>query len=127
MTANNHIINYKKNNSKIELFNLVNYLLKVLPYFFNVKIVLNLKQNVLNLFVDEVNLIFLLNFFKKHNYLNFKTLTAITVVDYPQTDKRFELSYFLLSYKLNVRLVIKILINDRTPVASVSSIFNSAN
>jgi len=114
--------------NKIELikFNLLIYLLKILPYLLSHKIILNLKQKSLTIYINKINLIFLLNFFKKHNLLCFKTLIGITVVDYPQNIDRFELNYFLLSYKLNCRLIVKILINDYVPMLSVISIYNSS-
>jgi NADH:ubiquinone oxidoreductase subunit C len=121
-------MNFKESKISISLtkFNLLSYLLNILPYFLNFKIVFNSKQNILNLFVDRIDLIFLLNFLKKHNKLRFETLIGITAVDYPEDNFRFELNYFLLSYQLNCRIVIKVLTNDYLPIESVSFLYNSA-
>lgn len=108
-------------------FNLLSYLFKTLNNFLNIKIIFNMKQNVLNLYVNKTNLNFLLNFLKKHNKLKFETLIGITAIDYPENFNRFELNYFLLSYKLKCRLVIKIVTNQVTPVSSISSLYKSAN
>jgi NADH/F420H2 dehydrogenase subunit C len=117
------------NNNKLKFvhFNLLIYLLKILPYHLGYKIILNLKLKVLNIYINNINLIFLLNFLKKHNKLSFKTLIAITVVDYIKDKNRFELNYFLLSYKLNCRINIKILINDHIPVLSIFSVYNASS
>jgi NADH/F420H2 dehydrogenase subunit C len=54
-----------------------------------------------------------------------KLLNDICVVDYPEKNNRFELTYNLLSVKYNLRVFLK----AYTPayIASLSSIFNSSN
>ena len=68
-----------------------------------------------------------MNFLKNNYFLQFKSLISITAVDYPDKKDRFEVNYFLLSYKLNTRIIVKISTNDVTPIKSISSIFSSAN
>lgn len=111
---------------KMTKFNLLSYLLSNLTYLLNLKIILNLKQNVLSLYVDPRNLVFLLNFLKKHNRLRFDTLIGVTVIDYPENTQRFELNYFLLSYTLNLRVVVKTTTDDSIPIQSISLLYNSA-
>ncbi len=123
----NKFISKKVNkNERIIKFDLIIYLLKILPYFLNLKIFFNLKQKVFNIYINKNNLTFLLNFLKRHNLLSFDTLIGITVVDYPENFYRFELNYFLLSYKLNLRIIIKVLANDYSIIPSISLIYNSA-
>ena len=64
---------------------------------------------------------------KNHYQLQFKTLISITAVDYPNKLDRFEVNYFLLSYKLNTRLIIKINTTDTNPIKSITSIYSSAS
>lgn len=112
----------KKNNA----YSLLTYILKLLPYKFIKKIVYKEKENVINFFVKKENLNNFLLFLKNHSLLQFKTLIGITAVDYPEKLERFEVNYFLLSYKLNLRVIIKTTTNDITPLDSVSNIYKSA-
>ena len=59
--------------------------------------------------------------------MQFKTLISITAVDYPKNKNRFEINYFLLSYKLNTRIIIKLYTSDTKPVPSVTNVFKGAN
>ena len=68
----------------------------------------------------------LLNYLKKMDKLNFEMLLDITAVDYPNRSKRFELVYNLLSLKNNLRLRVKVFLNDNEIVPSITSIFKSA-
>ena len=63
---------------------------------------------------------------KKIDDLNFEMLLDITAVDYPQRSKRFELVYNLLSIKNNLRIRVKIFLNDNEIVPSVSNLYKSA-
>jgi NADH/F420H2 dehydrogenase subunit C len=69
----------------------------------------------------------LITFLKDNQLLQFKTLISITAVDYPKNKNRFEINYFLLSYKLNTRIIIKLNTSDILPVPSITSIFKGAN
>jgi NADH dehydrogenase (ubiquinone) Fe-S protein 3 len=57
----------------------------------------------------------------------YKVLTSVTAVDFPEQPLRFELSYDLLSLRFNSRIRVKTFINEITPVESVVSVFSSAN
>jgi len=107
-------------------FNLVNYLIRSVPKFIQ-KVRINTKSNNITLYTNNNMLLDLLNFLKNNQLLQFKTLISITAVDYPKNDKRFEVNYFLLSYKLNTRLIIKLYTNDTEPVNSVTPIYKGAN
>lgn len=108
-------------------FNLLNYLIKVLPNFFkNSQTIFKICNNDIIIFANNKNLINILNFLKNNYFLQFKTLISITAVDYPKETNRFEINYFLLSYKLNTRIVLKLKTDGITPVPSITSIYKGA-
>lgn len=108
-------------------YNLIIYLIRILPYNFFSKIIYKINTNNLVFFIKKSNLKFLLNFLKNHYALQFKTLISITAVDYPENKERFEVNYFLLSYLLNIRIIIKITTDDVTPIESINSIYLSSS
>ena len=110
---------------RLSTYNFINYLVKNLPTSI-LKIKLE-SDNTIILYVHNDFLLLLMNFLKNHYALQFKTLISITAVDYPERKNRFEVNYFLLSYKLNRRIIIKVETDDITPINSISSIFSSAN
>lgn len=75
---------------------------------------------------DPQNLTLLLSFLKNHKLLQFKTLISITGVDYPEYKNRFEVNYFLLSYKINERIIVKTTVGVDSVLPSAINIFPSA-
>jgi NADH/F420H2 dehydrogenase subunit C len=63
---------------------------------------------------------------KNHFKYQFKVLTCISGVDYPDNLYRFQVVYELLSIKYNSRIRIKILVDELTPVNSIEKIFPAA-
>jgi NADH-quinone oxidoreductase subunit C len=55
-----------------------------------------------------------------------KMLIDVTAVDYPDRAQRFEVVYQLLSLKHNIRIRVKLVTDDKTPVPSLVEIFSSA-
>jgi NADH:ubiquinone oxidoreductase subunit C len=108
-------------------YNLLNFLINIIPICLEKEIKFKLIDNTIVILTNNLNLILLLNFLKNNYFLQFKTLIALTAIDYPSQKNRFEINYFLLSYKLNNRIIIKIKTNDITPINSITSIYNSAN
>jgi NADH/F420H2 dehydrogenase subunit C len=108
-------------------YNLINYILRILPFNFFIKILYKINDNTIILYIKKNNIKFLLNFLKNHYALQFKTLISITAVDYPQKKKRFEINYFLLSYLLNIRIIVKIVTDDITPLDSINLIYPSSS
>jgi len=53
-------------------------------------------------------------------------LIDICGVDYPEKEARFEVVYNLLSIKYNSRIRVKVVVDELTPIDSVTSIYNSA-
>ena len=64
---------------------------------------------------------------KRDKSLKFRQLIDIAGVDYPQKIKRFEVIYLLLSHENNLRISIKIFINENEIVPTLTSIYPSAN
>jgi NADH-quinone oxidoreductase subunit C len=56
----------------------------------------------------------------------FRQLVDICGADYPERAERFEVIYNLLSLKFNMRIRVKVLTDENTPVDSVTSVFSSA-
>lgn len=63
---------------------------------------------------------------KNHYNYQFKILTCISGVDYPDKLYRFSLVYELLSIKFNSRLRVKIITDEITPVLTVETVFSGA-
>jgi len=87
-----------------------------------------LKHNKFGFFLETNenslhNLLFILR--DSENCL-FKLLIDILVIDYPGNNKRFCLIYCLLSLKYNVRLNVKLYLNEFTSVSSCANIYKSA-
>jgi len=59
--------------------------------------------------------------------LLFEQLIDVCGVDYPDRPQRFEVVYALLSVSLNLRVRVKVLTDEDTPVPSVVGIYPSAN
>ena len=67
-----------------------------------------------------------LAFLKNHTNGQFEMLVDITAVDYPEREKRFEVVYMLLSVKYNTRIIVKLSVDEVTPVPTVEKIFPNA-
>ncbi|WP_455482641.1 NADH-quinone oxidoreductase subunit C [Bartonella sp. B35(2025)] len=67
-----------------------------------------------------------LMFVRDDSRCQFINITDISGVDYPSRDKRFDVSYQLLSPRHNLRLRVKVRTDENTPVASACSIYPGA-
>ena len=77
--------------------------------------------------VETEDIAKLLVFLRDDVNCQFKQLMDICGVDYPERRKRFEVVYNLLSLVHNNRITVKVMIDDKSPVPSVSKIFSSAD
>lgn len=78
-------------------------------------------------FLIQTNLLFdFLTIIKNHFKYQFKVLTCISGVDYPDNLYRFQVVYELLSLKFNSRIRIKVLVDELTPVSSIEKLFPAA-
>lgn len=109
-------LNSKK---KIHQTHFIKNLRKLLPAIISY----SYDKNTLNLVVDSKDLFFVLSVLNLHSTLQYKVLSSITGVDYPDRKKRFELIYELLSVRYNSRIRVKTLVNEVTPVKSIYTLF----
>ena len=64
---------------------------------------------------------------KNHFKYQFKVLTCISGVDYPNNTYRFQVVYELLSLRFNARTRVKCFVNELIPVDSLENVFIGAN
>ena len=83
--------------------------------------------NKLEAEVDKKNLIEVLSDLKDGEHCQFRQLTDIAGVDYPNKFPRFEVVYHLLDFKQNIRLRIKVKVSEDETIPSVTAIYPCAN
>lgn len=76
--------------------------------------------------IPATKLIDTLTVLKYHFSCQFKVLTCISGVDYPENLYRFVLVYELLSLKYNTRLRLKVLLDELTPMYSIEKVMSAA-
>ena len=87
----------------------------------------NIKHGQLYVDIDKEDLLDVVLFLKTNKDTKFRQLIDITVVDYPESTKRFKVVYLFLSHEFNQRLVLNYLINENEIIPSLTSVFPSAN
>jgi len=83
------------------------------------------ENNTLYLLAENANFYVLTSSLHHNSLTQFKVLNDVCIIDYPEKIDRFELNYNLLSVKYNFRIFIKHYTSAY--VASISTLFNSAN
>ena len=86
-----------------------------------------IENEELLIFIDENNLIDVIQFLKSNENCKFRQLIDIAGVDYPNDEKRFQLVYLLLSHENNVRIKISTRFQVDQNISSLTKIFPSAN
>ena len=86
-----------------------------------------IKHNPIYLDTDKDDLVEVCLFIKTNSDTKFQQLIDLTVVDYPEKSKRFEVIYLFLSLEFNQRLVLKYSISENEVIPSLTNIFPSAN
>ncbi len=86
-----------------------------------------IKHNQIYLETDKDDLIDVSLFLKTNSETKFRQLIDITVVDYPEKNKRFDVVYLFLSHEFNQRLVLKYSISENEVIPSLTNLFPSAN
>jgi NADH-quinone oxidoreductase subunit C len=66
-------------------------------------------------------------FLRDDERCQFWSIVDITAVDWPGRERRFDVVYHLLSPKQNLRVRVKLEVDERTPVPSIISVFPGAN
>ena len=102
-----------------------NFLSQVLPHYIQF-IIFRQKELHLDLY-SHTYLHRVLFFLKNSKFLQFKTLIDITAIDFLNNYNRFELVYSLLSIRYNLRIFIKIYLNEFFITNSISDLYLSAN
>lgn len=104
----------------------LNYLSRILIKYC-IRIIVNhsfFKIEILD--ISKINIV--LFFLKKHYFFSFEMLSDICCVDHLKFfEKRFELSYILLSIKYSFRLILSSFLNEIDIIPSSTLIFSSAN
>lgn len=107
-----------------------------LIFFYGKQLEIYLSKAIHSIYVDKQELTLViypkyiyevLFFLKNHRGCQFKSLSEISGVDYPSRKDRFEVVYCLLSLTFNVRIRIKVFVNETTSLRSITSIYSAAN
>ena len=83
--------------------------------------------NQLQISISADQILDVVDFIKNDKACEFRQITDIAGVDFPDRQKRFEVIYHFLSFKHNSRLRIKIIIGEDESIPSITSIFPAAN
>ena len=86
-----------------------------------------IKHNQLYVEIDKEDLNDVALFIKTNKDTKFRQLIDITVVDYPEQSQRFKVVYLFLSHEFNQRMILSYNISENEVIASLTSIFPSAN
>ena len=83
--------------------------------------------NQLQISIAADQILDVVDFIKNDEACEFRQITDIAGVDFPERTKRFDVIYHFLSFKHNSRLRIKIIIGEDESIPSITSIFPAAN
>ena len=86
-----------------------------------------IKNSELTIEINENNLIEVIQFLKSNERCKFRQLIDIAGVDYPDSEKRFQLVYLLLSHEINHRIKVVINFELGKKIPTLVKIFPSAN
>ena len=87
----------------------------------------SIKFEQIQISINSDELIPTLEFLKDNDACQFRQLTDIAGVDYPERQKRFDLVYHFLSFRNNIRIRVKMEISENDSVHSITQIFPAAN
>jgi len=104
------------------IINFSKFLIKLLPIY---KAIIAKKE--LTLIVPSLYITEIITFLKDNTNCQFKVLIDICAVDFPERNQRFEIVYNLLSIKYNFRIRIKTLVDEITPINSLTEVYEAAN
>ena len=83
--------------------------------------------NQLQISISTNQILDVVDFIKNDEACEFRQITDIAGVDFPDRQKRFDVIYHFLSFKHNSRLRIKIINGEDESIPSITSIFPAAN
>ena len=96
----------------------------LLPFWIQNLIII---RHEITLYTSFKHLYFLIHFSYHHTNTLYYTVSDITAIDYPEQTKRFEVVYNILSLFYNNRIHVKTLVDEITPLPSLTSIYNGLN
>jgi NADH/F420H2 dehydrogenase subunit C len=84
-------------------------------------------KNEMVVYTSHKHLYQVIYFLKNHTNSLYKTVADTTAIDYPEYQERFEVAYNLLSTSYNSRIRVKTIIDEITPIPSMTSIYQGLN
>jgi NADH-quinone oxidoreductase subunit C len=81
----------------------------------------------LTITANAADIVKVVTFLRDDERCRFINIIDVTAVDWPSRDKRFDVVYHLLSPTKNVRVRVKVMTDEATPVASIIDVFPGAN
>ncbi|HEY5082017.1 MAG TPA: NADH-quinone oxidoreductase subunit C [Bauldia sp.] len=81
----------------------------------------------LTMVVSAAEIVAFVRFLRDDPRLGFISLTDVCGVDWPAREKRFDVVYHLLSPRQNVRIRLKVMTDEETPVPSITPVYPGAN
>ena len=76
----------------------------------------------LSITTTAADLIQVMRFLRDDERCQFVSFLDVTAVDWPSRERRFDVVYHLLSPKLNLRIRVKLEVDEKTPVADRKSV-----
>ena len=86
-----------------------------------------IKFDQIQININTDDLMSTLEFLKDNDSCQFRQLTDIAGVDFPERENRFDVIYHFLSFKHNVRIRVKTQINENDAIQSITQLFPAAN
>ncbi|KJV56639.1 NADH dehydrogenase, subunit C family protein [Orientia chuto str. Dubai] len=83
--------------------------------------------NHVNAIINKEQLIEVLKLLKNDKELKFTVLTDVFAADFPSRNQRFEIVYNLLSMIKNIRIIVKVNLNENEQIQSAIPVFSNAN
>jgi NADH-quinone oxidoreductase subunit C len=81
----------------------------------------------LNVVAEADRIEAVMKFLRNDAKCRFINIVDVCGVDYPTREKRFDVVYHLLSPSKNLRLRVKVMTDENTPVPSICGVFSGAN
>ena len=86
-----------------------------------------IKFEQIQITINPEEIISTLEFLKDNNICQFRQLTDIAGVDFPERLNRFDIVYHFLSFKNNARIRVKTEISENNSIQSITQLFPAAN
>ena len=86
-----------------------------------------IKFEQIQITINPEDLISTLEFLKDNDICQFRQLTDIAGVDFPERLNRFDIVYHFLSFKNNARIRVKTEISENNSIQSITQLFPAAN